>query len=542
MSDGFVTAGQCVEGLPLGRTVWEILICGWLAWFMLGAINESAPLAFSLVPNNSLGMPTEQSVMALSASLACGNFLAVLAGGFLADWCGRLAVVQPCLLATICAGMLVQLSRTLSQAIAARFLLGLSSGALLGVVPALIAELLPSRRRGFYLTIWCCGWPVGALTSILLGFWLPNFGTRILYTVILVPAMTLYVFTRAEMLPESPRYLYLAGRRDEGYIALMDMYEKQLLPLPWAPETIAVHTAPARDSEAHKLGMSSSIRTTCCLALAMFAVSAAAQSMKLWMPTMLVAQQADAAAAAGLAELRPPALPGSSSAFSSLETNSLSLFATVASTFTASSSFAGGPAARSFLSVVNAPFMLREPNFLATMVLVQGYVIQFVGIIACAYLSQWVSRRRMVQWSLLAATAFTLAALGVAQSGFIILCGPLVGLQLAAQACGFNFLQVFACEYFPTSNRAKTTAFIFFMAQLGNFTIPVLGGVVVRKIGAAGAVIFFSVLYLLGWILSHRLPLPTGREQPLHDLEEPAPTQKGGHGSRKRAGMSYQTL
>lgn len=522
MSDGFVTAGQCVEGLPLGRTVWEILICGFLAWFMLGAINESAPLAFSLVPSNALGLPAEHSVMALSASLACGNFLAVLAGGFLADWFGRLAVVRPSLLMTICAGMLVQMSHTLSQAIAARFLLGLSSGALFGVMPPLIAELLPSRHRGFYLTIWCCGWPIGALVSILLGFFLPDLGARVLYTIMLIPAMALYVCTRADMLPESPRYLYLVGRRDEGYITLIDMYEKQMLPLPWSPETIGVHTAPSRDAEAHKLGMSSNIGVTTALAIAMFAVSAAAQSMKLWMPTMLVAQQADVAPATLMSV--PPPLP---SQIMSPMGGSLS-------------PFAGGPNAISFLSVVNAPLMLREPNYIATVVLVQGYMIQFFGIIGCAYLSQWIYRRSMVQWSLLLATACTLGALAVAQSGFLVLCGPLVGLQLAAQASGFNFLQVFASEHFPTSSRAKTTAFVVFMAQLGNFTIPVLGGAVVHKVGAAGAVVFFSALYLVGWAFSHLLPLAVTREQPLHDVEEPTRQRKRDDHSRKR--MSYQTL
>lgn len=521
MSDGFVTAGQCVEGLPLGRSVWEVLICAFLAWFMLGAINESAPLAFSLVPGNGWGEQTEQGVMALSASLACGNFLAVLAGGFLADWYGRLAVVRPSLLMTIMAGMLVQLSRTLSQAITARFFLGLASGSLFGVMPPLVAEMLPSRHRGFYLTIWCCAWPLGALVSILLGFFLPDMGAKVLYTMMLVPAMTLYVFTRADMLPESPRYLYLVGRRDEGYMTLCDMYEKQMLPLPWSPETIAVHTAPARDSEAHKFGLSSSVGITCCLALAMFAVSAAGQSMKLWMPTMLVAQQADDPSPPGLAEIQPH--------FGFYHGAPIGRFA-------------AGPGAISFLSVVRAPYMLHRPNHVATVVLIQGYLLQFFGMIACSYLSQWASRRSMVQWSLLAATAFTLGTLAVAQSGSLVLCGPLVGLQLAAQASGFNFLQVFASEHFPTSSRAKTTAFCVFMGQLGNFTVPVAGGIVVRKVGAASAVVFFSILYLVGWILSYRLPLPTGigREQPLHDLEETAPSKKSEERSRKW--MSYQSI
>merc|ERR1719311_855151 len=101
------------------------------------------------------------------------------------------------------------------------------------------------------------------------------------------------------------------------------------------------------------------------------------------MPTMLVAQDADASRA-GLASLSHLFMEGKSI-----------------------DSFAVGPGAVSFLSRVNAPLMLRAPNHMATMVLTQGYLIQFFAIIACAYLAQWVSRRNMVQWALLAAAGFT---------------------------------------------------------------------------------------------------------------------------------------
>eukprot|EP00439_Symbiodinium_sp_Y106_P004622 s2258_g1.t1 len=40
MSDGHVTVGQCIEGLPIGVFVWELLLCAFLASFWLGALNE----------------------------------------------------------------------------------------------------------------------------------------------------------------------------------------------------------------------------------------------------------------------------------------------------------------------------------------------------------------------------------------------------------------------------------------------------------------------------------------------------------------------
>lgn len=83
MSDGFVTVAQCVEGLPLGSCVWEALLCAFLAWFALGSINESSPLAFSLVSTE--WAPTDDRAASMAAALAVGNFLSIIGSGWIAD-------------------------------------------------------------------------------------------------------------------------------------------------------------------------------------------------------------------------------------------------------------------------------------------------------------------------------------------------------------------------------------------------------------------------------------------------------------------------
>lgn len=485
MSDGFVTVSQCVEGLPPGRFVWEALFCAFLAWFSLGAINESSPLAFSFISTE--WAPTAQRVASMSAALAMGNFLSIMASGWIADKHGRLAVIRPALVLTAASGMLLQSARTFLQALVARFVLGLVSGGLLSVVPPLIAEVLPSTNRGFYLTIWCCGWPAGALFAVTIGCLLPELNWRAFYTLMLVPALMLYMCTKADMLLESPRYLYLAGRRDEGFNTLIDMYGKENLPLPWAAETIAVTCAPPRPS-ALKFG-SSHTMVTFLLALAMFCASSAAQSMKLWMPTMLVAQQADA----------PSGQPE----------EVIDML-----------SFASGPKALSLLSSVRAPLMMPQPNYHVIRVLAQAYSVELAGIIFCAYMSMSVSRKVMVHGALLSAPLFAVASLSVAGHGYSGLCGPVIGLMLAAQSTGLNFLHVFTAEHFPTSSRARTAAFVNFAAQFGNFTIPVLGGIVVQEASPGAAVMFFAALFVVGGLVSLRLPLPTGPETPLHDVDE----------------------
>lgn len=498
MSDGFVTVSQCVEGLPLGRCVWEALFCAFLAWFSLGAINESSPLAFSFISTE--WAPTDQRVASMAASLAFGNFLSIIASGWIADMYGRLAVIRPSLVLTVSSGLLLQSARTFLQALVARFVLGLVSGGLLSVVPPLIAEILPSKSRGFYLTIWCCGWPAGALFSMMISCLLPDLNWRAFYTLMLIPSVILYLCTKMDMLMESPRYLYFAGRRDEGFNTLIEMYDKEDIPLPWSSDSIAVTCAPASRSKL-KFGSSYTF-VSVVLAVAMLCASSAAQSMKLWMPTMLLAHQADADAG------------GSQDVVDMM-------------------SFAAGPRAVSLMSTIRAPRMSAVPDSSVIQVLAQAYAVEFVGIIVCAYASMGASRKVMVQGALLCAPVLAVASLAAAGHGYTRFCGPIIGLMLAAQSTGLNFLQAFTAEHFPTSSRARTAAFVNFAAQFGNITIPVIGGTIVQRASPGAAVLFFAGLFIVSWALSTSLPLPTGSEEPLHDVDEARSTRDSSRNSRK---------
>lgn len=523
MSDGFVTAAQCVEGLPVGRGVWELLICCFLAWFLLGSISETSPISFSLV--HTEWSASGPRAAALAASLSLGLLLSALFGGWLADRHGRLSVVRPALVMTVACGVTMQTARSFFQAVVARFVLGLASGGLLAAIPPLAAELLPARHRSFYMTAWCAGWPAGALFSLMVGCIMPSLSWQSFCTAMLVPAAVLYVCTRADMLPESPRYLYLVGRRDEGYNTLLDMYEKEQLQLPWAPETVSVACAApmsslssGSSSSCHNSSKGATTSTTAVIVwlfVAMFSVSAAAQSMKLWLPTMLVAQQADAAAA-------------TSPLASAIEVHGLH--------------FAAGPQASSLLAAVQVPLMLATPRYAVVLVLAQALTVQLLAVLLCAFLSTWVNRRQMVYWSFILGAIFSLAALWAAETGWLLLCGPLLGAQLGAQSAGLNFLQLFATEYFPTSRRAMILATAACGAQLGSFLVPALGGRVVQHFSAGAAILVFTALSLVGWLAALRLPLPSSKDRPLHDVEEPkCPSEARGR-MRKQEWVTYQTI
>ena len=50
---------------------------------------------------------------------------------------------------------------------------------------------------------------------------------------LMLPALVLYILCRLEVIPESPRFLYLMGKREEGYFTLLDMYDKAGMGKPW---------------------------------------------------------------------------------------------------------------------------------------------------------------------------------------------------------------------------------------------------------------------------------------------------------------------
>lgn len=521
MSDGHVTVAQCVEGLPVGCFVWELLLCAFLAAFLLGSINEPTPFALGLVSTE--WRLTEQNVQEMASAVAVGNFLSALVSGWLADRYGRATIMRGSILAAVSCGVVVQSARTLSQALFARFLLGFASGGLLAVLMPLVAELLPSKRRGFYLTIWCSGKPAGALFSVVVSCIFTRIDWTSFVTLLMVPAVVLYVLCRLDMLPESPRHLYVIGRRDEGYNTLLDMYDKEMLPLPWAPDSIAVTTAPPRSSS-DSSGSKSSLKSfaasdtavTVLLGLAVFFVGAASECMKTWMPMVLAEQESENVNKEQLALISFPFMQVQQPSF-------------------ASSAKVGG------LSLSQVPLEMATPDHRIIMVITQGYMIEIIGIIVCAFVATCTSRKQMVQYSLFAAAVFSFCALAVEQRSLLLL-GPLLGAQLVAQSAALNFLLVYACERFPTSSRASAVGLVMSIGQLGRSTLPAVGALLLKHTSPFAAVLFLNSLYIAAWLLSLQLPLPGHRERPLHDVEETRGVKDPLSRARKQHMMTYQTV
>jgi MFS transporter, putative metabolite:H+ symporter len=96
------------------------------------------------------------------------------------------------------------------------FLMGIGVGGMLPITFALLAETVPARHRGWLLVL-VGGGAAGAgyvLTSWLAGALTPHYSWRILWLIGLPTGVLFIALNR--WIPESPRFLLAAGRRDEA--------------------------------------------------------------------------------------------------------------------------------------------------------------------------------------------------------------------------------------------------------------------------------------------------------------------------------------
>lgn len=502
MSNGFVTVGHCIEGLPIGQFVWELLLSAFLICFWLGAMNEPTPFAMGLISTDwSL---SELSVQAVLAVMSIGNATSLVLFGWLADRYGRAMVMRNLLLLTFAAALFMQGSRTLELTLCARFLIGLCSGGIMAALLPLIAELLPAKGRGFYLTVWCCGRPTGALFAVIISCLLPQMQWINFIFLLMLPALVLYILCRLEVIPESPRFLYLMGKREEGYFTLLDMYDKEATYLPWAPESVSLTSSPD-PKEVKAIGLEtlhhSDAASTAFLCLIVFLINCASQCLRAWAPMTALT--------------------------STSQQNPLALIA-----FPFCKAHMAGS---SGLSLLQGP-----PDHHLVMVVAQGYMLEICGTVLCAAISSVVSRRWLIRGALFLAACLSFATTVAEGHHMWFSAGPLYGIVLMAQSAAFNFILVYTCERFPTSSRASAVGLVLFFGQVAQLFMPAMGVVLLRHLSEQSVLCTFNSLYLVALLLTFQLPLPSFRERALHDIDE----GKAGRDAqrRKRLGVSYQTV
>jgi MFS transporter, putative metabolite:H+ symporter len=194
---------------------------------MLGiAIDTQKPFTFVFIlpgvaDEYNLSSPTHPAPGQLPVALfpfvaIIGTVLGSLIWGILGDRIGRRAAIL--LAATLFIGTaMCSVMPAFWENLVACLIMGMSAGGLLPIVYSLLAETIPTKRRGEVLVL-VAG--VGTALGFLLASWtahelIPTYGWRIMWFFGIPTGLLLIGLNR--YIPESPRFLLANGRRKEAH-------------------------------------------------------------------------------------------------------------------------------------------------------------------------------------------------------------------------------------------------------------------------------------------------------------------------------------
>ncbi|MBV9528463.1 MFS transporter [Sphingomonas sp.] len=201
------------EDAPLTRSHWVLLLV--LVVALIIDVMKPASLGFT-IPGMSSEYAAPKSTVSLVPFFALiGTVFGSIVWGAIADIYGRKASILLSAVmfvgTSICGAM-----PSLAWNVGMCFMMGAAAGGMLPVTYALLAEMMPSRHRGWSLVL------VGGLGAVggyfaASGFSAllqPLFGWRILWLLNLPTGLTLVLL--GGLIPESAKFLLARGRREEA--------------------------------------------------------------------------------------------------------------------------------------------------------------------------------------------------------------------------------------------------------------------------------------------------------------------------------------
>jgi MFS family permease len=218
-----------LDRLPWARWHWLIVIGLGTVWILDGLeVTIVGSMSDALKPNSSgLGMSSSDIGMA-GAVYVAGACLGALFFGQLTDRFGRKKLFMITLGVYLIGTVLTAFSMSPLWYFACRFVTGTGIGGEYAAINSAIDELIPARYRGRVdIAINGSFW-VGAAAGSLLTIPLldptlidPSYGWRIAFALGAILALGVLFVRRS--VPESPRWLFIHGREDEGEEIVRDI-------------------------------------------------------------------------------------------------------------------------------------------------------------------------------------------------------------------------------------------------------------------------------------------------------------------------------
>lgn len=201
------------EDAPLGAPHWGLMSV--LVIALVIDIMKPATLGFTLPGMISEYHVTKATASSFPFSALVGTVIGSVIWGTLADVYGRKATILLSAVmfvgTSICGAM-----PSLAWNVGMCFMMGVAAGGMLPVTYALLAEMMPSRHRGWALVLVGGLGAVGGYfaASTFSALLQPFFGWRILWVLNLPTGLTLVIL--GGFMPESAKFLLARGRREEA--------------------------------------------------------------------------------------------------------------------------------------------------------------------------------------------------------------------------------------------------------------------------------------------------------------------------------------
>jgi SP family arabinose:H+ symporter-like MFS transporter len=150
------------------------------------------------------------------SSLLVGAIVGAFCSGVLTDRYGRKKILIVVALFFALSCTITAVATTSMLFISARLIGGLAVGAASVLSPMYVAEVAPARNRGMLVAIYQLAIVLGILCSYCINFWLHDVDNNWRWMFATGIAPSVLFFTGLFFIPESPRWLYKAGRKEDS--------------------------------------------------------------------------------------------------------------------------------------------------------------------------------------------------------------------------------------------------------------------------------------------------------------------------------------
>jgi SP family galactose:H+ symporter-like MFS transporter len=174
---------------------------------------------------------TDKLIEIVVSAILWGAVFGTLLSGVLSNKLGRRGAILVSAVIFVIGSVVCALSPDAKILIFARFFLGIAIGVASFTAPLYLSEISPQRVRGSMISMYQLMITIGIVLAFLSNTWLGNYAVidgvtgghwRMMLGIIAIPAAVM--FLGVLFLPESPRWLFLKGRKENAVSVLQRMH------------------------------------------------------------------------------------------------------------------------------------------------------------------------------------------------------------------------------------------------------------------------------------------------------------------------------